>query len=85
MTTIRGLSLSIKIVFLELSFFPCSTSYHIDCKISLHLLPLRSEIRALCNLIALVSDNINEFSLLHLFYNLLIMCLEVIILSILSQ
>jgi hypothetical protein len=85
MTTIGSLTLSIKIVFLELSVFPCSASNHINCEISLHLLSLRSEIRALGNLIALVGDNIDKLSFLHLFNDLFVMSLKVIILSIFSQ
>ena len=75
MATFRDLTLSIEIEFLELSIFPCPASNHVHCEISLELLPLWSEISSLCHLIALVSDNIDQLPLLHLFHNLLVMSL----------
>ena len=74
-TTLRDLTLSIEVEFLEFCIFPCTASNHVHSEIGLELLPLWSEVRSLCNLIALVSGNIDQLPFLHLFHNLLVMSL----------
>ena len=73
--TFRDLTLSIEIKFLEFSIFPCTTSNHVHSEISLELLPLWSEVSSLSHLIALVTDNIDKLSFLHLLHYLFVMSL----------
>ena len=75
MTTLRDLTLSIEIEFLEFRIFPCTTSNHVHSEIGLELLPLWSKVRSLSNLIALVGGNIDQLPFLHLFHNLLVVSL----------
>lgn len=82
--TLRDLTLSIEIEFLEFSIFPCPASNHVHSEISLELLPLWSKVRSLCHLIALVTDNVDQLPFLHLLHNLLVMSLEIRVLSVLG-
>jgi hypothetical protein len=74
-TTLRDLTLSIEIEFLEFCIFPCTASNHVHSEIGLKLLPLWSEVRSLSHLIALVGGNIDQLPFLHLFHNLLVVSL----------
>ena len=73
--TVRDLTLSVEIVCLEFSVFPCPASKHVQSEVSLELLPLWGEASSLGHLIALVAGNIDKLPLLHLLHDLRVMSL----------
>jgi hypothetical protein len=83
MSALWDLTLSVEVVFLEFGLFPCSAPDHINSQVSLEFLSLSGKVGALRDLVALISDYINELSFLHLFNYLLVMCFKIIVLGIL--